>query len=135
MPTLETGFTADSRHLESSIIAAHSFGLMFVEGQFGSVSATDVNFKNWSGVRSQLRLGIDTPFGAPFVQLTHRDFGHTADTAGYVGFEIANTEIKTDTYAFSTSLHKDWSPFGSWINRFHRLDSGAQPKQRCGVHH
>jgi hypothetical protein len=99
-----TGFTADSRHLESSIIAAYSFGLMFVEGQFGSVSATDVNFKNWSGVRSQLRLGIDTPFGAPFVQLTHRDFRHTSDTAGYMGFEIANTEFKADTYAFSTSL-------------------------------
>ena len=99
-----TGFTADSRHLESSIIAAHSFGLMFVEGQFGSISASDVNFKDWSGVRSQLRLGIDTPFGAPFIQLTYRDFGHTSDTAGYVGFEIANTEIKTDTYAFSTSL-------------------------------
>jgi hypothetical protein len=99
-----TGFTADSRQLESSIIAAHSFGLMFVEGQFGSISATDINFKNWSGVRSQVRLGIDTPVGAPFVQLTYRDFGHTSDTAGYVGFEIANTEFKADTYAFSTSL-------------------------------
>ena len=99
-----TGFNSDSRQLESSIIAAHSFGLMFVEGQFGSISASDVNFKNWSGVRSQLRLGIDTPYGAPFVQLTHRDFGSTSDTAGYVGFEIANTEFKADTYAFSTSL-------------------------------
>jgi hypothetical protein len=99
-----TGFTSDSRQLETSIIAAHSFGLVFVEGQFGSISATDINFKNWSGVRSQVRLGIDTPFGAPFVQLTHRDFGHTSDTAGYMGFEIANTEFKADTYAFSTSL-------------------------------
>lgn len=100
-----TGFNAYSRQLESSVIAAHSFvGLMFVEGQFGSVSATDVNFKNWSGVRSQVRLGVDTPFGAPFVQLTHRDFGLTSDTAGYVGFELATTEFKADTYAFSTSL-------------------------------
>jgi hypothetical protein len=98
------GFTADSRHLESSIVAAHSFGLLFVEGQFGSISATDVNFNNWSGVRSQVRLGIDTPFGAPFVQLTHKDFGHTSDTAGYVGFEIANSEFKAASYAFRTSL-------------------------------
>ncbi|QOL19708.1 hypothetical protein [Candidatus Bodocaedibacter vickermanii] len=98
------GFSADSRQLESSIVAAHSFGLMFVEGQFGSISTTDVNFNDWSGVRSQVRFGIDTPFGAPFVQLTHRNFGHTSDTAGYVGFEIANTEFKADTYAFSTSV-------------------------------
>lgn len=99
-----TGFNDDSRQLETSMVAAHSFGLMFVEGQFGSVSASNVNFNDWSGVRSQVRLGIDTPFGAPFVQLTHRDFEHTSDTAGYVGFEIANTEFKADTYAFSTSL-------------------------------
>ncbi len=99
-----TGFNTDSRQLESSIVAAHSFGLMFIEGQFGSVSASDVNFNNWSGIRSQVRLGIDTPFGAPFIQLTHRDFGHTSDTATYVGFEIATTEFKADTYAFSTSL-------------------------------
>lgn len=99
-----TGFTTDSRQLETSVIAAHSFGLIFVEGQFGSVSTSDVNFNNWSGARSHVRLGIDTPFGAPFVQLTHRDFGHTSDTAGYVGFEIATTEFKADTYAFSTSL-------------------------------
>ncbi|QOL20240.1 hypothetical protein [Candidatus Bodocaedibacter vickermanii] len=98
------GFSADSRHLESSIVAAHSFEAFFVEGQFGSVSATDFNFKDWSGVRSQVRLGIDTPFGAPFIQLTHRNFGHTSDTAGYVGLEIANTEFKADTYSFSTSL-------------------------------
>ena len=97
------GFSADSRQLESSIVAAHSFGLMFVEGQFGSVSATDVNFKDWTGVRSQVRFGIDTPFGAPFIQLTHRNFGHMSDTVGYVGFELANTEFKADTYAFSTS--------------------------------
>jgi hypothetical protein len=38
------------------------------------------------------------------VQLTHRDFGHTSDTAGYVGFEIANSEFKAESYAFSTSL-------------------------------
>ena len=99
-----TGFNTDSRQLESSIIAAHSFGLVFVEGQFGSVSASDVNFKDWSGLRSQVRFGVDTPFGAPFVQLTHRDFGSTSDTAGYVGFEIATTEFKADTYSFSTSL-------------------------------
>jgi hypothetical protein len=99
-----TGFTSDSRLLETSVIAAHSFGVFFVEGQLGSISATDVNFKDWSGVRSQVRLGIDTPFGAPFVQVTHRDFGHTSDTAGYVGFEIANSEFKAESYAFSTSL-------------------------------
>lgn len=99
-----TGFNTNSRHLESSIVAAHSFGVMFVEGQFGSVSATDVNFNDWTGVRSQVRFGIDTPFGAPFIQLTHRNFGHMSDIVGYVGFELANTEFKADTYSFSTSL-------------------------------
>jgi hypothetical protein len=98
------GFSSDSRHMESSIVAAHSFGAAFVEAQFGSVSATDVNYKDWSGVRSQVKLGIDTPFGAPFVQLTHRDFGKSSDTAAYIGFEIANAEFKADTYAFSTTL-------------------------------
>jgi 1-acyl-sn-glycerol-3-phosphate acyltransferase len=46
--------------------AAHSFGFVFVEGQFGSVSASDVNFQDWSGLRSQVRVGIDTPVGALF---------------------------------------------------------------------
>jgi hypothetical protein len=99
------GFSSGSRHMESSIVAAHSFGAAFVEAQFGSVSATNVNTKDWSDLRSQVKLGIDTPYGAPpFVQLTHRDFGSTSDTAAYVGFEIANAEFKADTYAFSTNL-------------------------------
>ena len=99
-----SGFSSDSRHMESSIVAAHSFGSAFVEAQFGSVSAVDVNSKDWSGLRTQLKIGIDTPFGAPFVQLTHRDFGTTSDTAAYIGFEIANAEFKADTYIFSTTL-------------------------------
>jgi len=99
-----TGFNADSRHLESSVIAAHFFGFVFVEGQFGSVSASDVNFQDWSGLRSQVRVGIDTQVETLFLHLTHREFGSMSDSAAYVGFEIANTEFKTDTYAFSTSL-------------------------------
>lgn len=90
------GFTADSHHTETSVVAAQSFGAFFVEGQIGSV-----NFQDWSGVRSQLRLGVDTPYGAPFVQLTHRDFGSKSDTAAYVGLEVANIELKTAEYTFS----------------------------------
>lgn len=98
------GFNGDSYQSESSIVAAHSFGLAFVEVQVGSVWGSDINRNNWSGVRSQSRVGINTPLGAPFIQVTYRDFGEISDKSGYIGFEIANTEFKIDTYTFSASL-------------------------------
>jgi hypothetical protein len=99
-----TGFGSEGRQLETSVVASHSFGSFFIEGQLGSVSATDVRFKDWSGVRSQVTLGVDTQWMSPFVQLTHRDFGNTTDTATYAGFEVDISELNADTYAFSTHL-------------------------------
>jgi hypothetical protein len=78
-------------------VAAQLLGNMYVEGQLGSVS-----FEGGSGMRSQVRVGIDTPYGMPFVQLTHRDFGAKTDTAAYVGLEVSSLEIKTAEYTLST---------------------------------
>jgi hypothetical protein len=99
-----TGFGSEGRQLETSVVASHSFGSFFIEGQLGSVSATDVRFKDWSGVRSQVTLGVDTQWVSPFVQLTHRDFGDRTDTATYAGFQMDISELNADTYAFSTHL-------------------------------
>jgi hypothetical protein len=105
-----TGFGSEGRQLETSVVASHSFGSFFIEGQLGSVSATDVRFKDWSGVRSQLTLGLDTAWVSPFVQLTHRDFGNTTDTATYAGFQMDISELNADTYAFSTHLFTKIGP-------------------------
>jgi hypothetical protein len=99
-----TGFGSEGRQLETSIVASHSFGSFFIEGQLGSVSATDVRFKDWSGIRSQVTVGVDTSWVSPFVQVTHRDFGNTTDTATYAGFQMDISELNADTYAFSTHL-------------------------------
>ncbi|MCP5322506.1 MAG: hypothetical protein H6492_00640 [Candidatus Paracaedibacteraceae bacterium] len=97
------GFGENGRQTETSVVASHNFGSFFVEGQLGHVSANDVNFKDWSGVRSQLTLGYDFDWGAPFVQAVHRDFGKTTDTAAYAGVEVNMSEIKGDTYTFTTN--------------------------------
>lgn len=99
-----TRFGAKGRQLETSLVASHSFGLLFIEGQLGSVSATDVRLKDWSGVRSQLTLGLDTAWVSPFVQLAKRDFGDRTDTATYAGLEVDLSEVKADSYSFSTYL-------------------------------
>lgn len=98
------GVGTDGRQLETSLVASHSFGPVFLEGQLGSVSATEVRFKDWSGVRSQITLGVDTAWGSPFVQVTHRDFGDKIDTAAYAGFEMDLSELKAESYTFSTHL-------------------------------
>ena len=90
---------SNAHHTETSVVTAQSLGNMYIEGQLGTISV-----KGGSGMRSQVRLGVDTSYGMPFVQLTHRDFGSTTDAAAYVGFELANAEFKADTYAFSTTL-------------------------------
>lgn len=98
------GFGTDGCQLETSVVASHSFGPLFIEGQLGSVSATDVRFKDWSGVRSQLTLGVDTAWGSPFVQVTHRDFGDRTDMATYAGLEVDLSELKAESYSFSTHV-------------------------------
>lgn len=97
------GFGEHGRQSETSVLASYNFGACFVEGQLGHVSVKDVNFKDWSGIRSQLTLGYDFNWGAPFVQAVHRDFGKTTDTAAYAGVELNLSEIKGDTYTFTTN--------------------------------
>lgn len=98
------GFGLDGRQLETSIVASHNLGSLFIEGQLGSVSATDVRFKDWAATRSQLTLGLDTDWFSPFVQVTLRDFGDKTDTATHAGLDIDLSETKADTYSFSTRL-------------------------------
>ena len=90
---------SNAHHTETSLVAAQSLGNMYIEGQLGTVS-----FEGGSGMRSQVRLGVDTSYGMPFVQLTHRDFGALSDTAAYVGLEVSALELKTSDYTFSTQL-------------------------------
>ena len=102
------GFGTDSRQLETSVVASHSFGSFFIEGQIGSVSATEVHNSNWSGVRSQLTLGLDTAFVSPFVQLTHRQLDRSGlglgETTAYVGLDAEVAKLAADTYSVDTRL-------------------------------
>jgi hypothetical protein len=115
------GFGTDSRQLETSVVASHSFGSFFIEGQIGSVSATEVHNSNWSGLRSQVTLGLDTEFVSPFVQLTHRQLDRSGvldlnETTAYVGLDMEVAKLAADTYSVDTRLlakagygSKDWS--------------------------
>ena len=90
---------SNAHHTETYLVAAQSLRNMYIEGQLGTVS-----FEGGSGMRSQVRLGVDTSYGMPFVQLTHRDFGALSDTAAYVGLEVSALELKASDYTFSTQL-------------------------------
>jgi hypothetical protein len=102
------GFGTDSRQLETSVVASHSFGSFFVEGQIGSVSANDVHISDWSGVRSQVTLGLDTEFVSPFVQLTHRQLDRSGldlnETTAHVGLDMDIAKLAADTYSVDTRL-------------------------------
>jgi len=115
------GFGIDSRQLETSVVASQSFGSFFIEGQIGSVSATDVHLSDWSGLRSQVTIGLDTEFVTPFVQLTHRQLDRSgvfdlSETTAYVGLDVDVAKLAVDTYSIDTRLlakvgygSKDWS--------------------------
>ncbi|QOL20322.1 hypothetical protein [Candidatus Bodocaedibacter vickermanii] len=114
------GFGIDSRQLETSVVASHSFGSFFVEGQIGSVSATEVHNSNWSGLRSQVTLGLDTEFVSPFVQVAHRQLDRSGlnlnETTAYVGLDAEVAKLAADTYSIDTRLlakagygSKNWS--------------------------
>ena len=113
-------FGIDSRQLETSVVASHSFGAFFVEGQVGTVSATEVHNSNWSGLRSQVTLGLDTEFVSPFVQLAHRQLDRSGldlnETTTYVGLDAEVAKLAADTYSIDTRLltkvgygSKNWS--------------------------
>jgi hypothetical protein len=99
-----SGFGIDGRQLESFVVASHSFGSFFIEGQFGSIAATEVHFKDWSGSRAQLTVGVDTSWVSPFVQVSYRNLNDQPDTAVYGGLEVDLSELKTDGYTVSTHL-------------------------------
>ena len=115
------GFGLDGRQLETSVVASHSFGGFFVEGQLGAVSANNVHTADWSGVRSQVTLGVDTQFVSPFIQVAYRqlDRNHTYalnDTAAYVGLDVEVAGLTMDAYRMDTRLltkvgvgSKDWT--------------------------
>jgi hypothetical protein len=115
------GFGLEGRQLESSVVASHSFGGLFIEGQAGSVSAANVHNSDWNGVRSQLTIGLDTSFVSPFVQISHRQLDRDGihqlnETAGYVGLDMEVANLAADTYSFNTRLltkvgygEKSWS--------------------------
>jgi hypothetical protein len=115
------GFGTDSPQLETSVVASHSFGSFFLEGQVGTVSATEVHNSNWSGLRSQVTFGLDTAFVSPFVQLAHRQLNRDDeyalnDKTAYVGLEMEIANLATDTYSIDTRLltkvgygSKNWS--------------------------
>jgi hypothetical protein len=103
------GFSTDSRQLETSVVASHSFGSFFVEGQVGSVSANDIHLSDWSGYRSQITLGLDAEFVSPFVQLAHRQLDRSgvfnlSETTGYVGLDAEVAKLAADTYSIDTRL-------------------------------
>jgi hypothetical protein len=102
------GFGIDSRQLETSVVASHSFGAFFVEGQVGTVSATEVHNNDWSGYRSQVTLGLDTEFVSPFVQLAHRQLDRSGldlnETTAYVGLDAEVAKLAADTYSIDTRL-------------------------------
>jgi hypothetical protein len=102
------GFGVEGRQYETSLAVSQSFGAFFIEGQLGSVSATDVHQSNWSGMRSQVTLGVDTEFVSPFVQITHRHLGRDGldlkQTTGYVGLEMDVANLKSDSYSVDASL-------------------------------
>ncbi|MBN8568532.1 MAG: hypothetical protein J0M18_02780 [Ignavibacteria bacterium] len=102
------GFGVEGRQLETSIIASQSFGAFFIEGQIGTVSATDVHDSNWKGMRSQVTLGIDTEFVSPFVQVAHRQLDRGGfdlnQTTAYVGVDMDVAKLKADSYTVDTRL-------------------------------
>jgi hypothetical protein len=102
------GFGIDSRQLETSVVASHSFGSFFVEGQIGSVSATEVHNSNWSGLRSQVTLGLDTEFVSPFIQVSHRQLDRSGldlnETTAHVGLDMDIAKLAADTYSVDTRL-------------------------------
>ena len=103
------GFGIEGRQLETSVVASHSFGGLFIEGQAGSVSAANVHNSEWSGVRSQLTLGFDTSIVSPFVQISHRQLDRDGihqlnETTGYVGLDMEVANLTADTYSVNTRL-------------------------------
>ncbi|MCP5322574.1 MAG: hypothetical protein H6492_01000 [Candidatus Paracaedibacteraceae bacterium] len=104
-----TGFETESNQLETSVVMSHNLGSFFIEGQLGMVSADNVHTSAWSGLRSQLTLGLDTEYVSPFIQISHRQLDkdsayHLNDTAAYLGLDMDIASLTADTYVLTTRL-------------------------------
>ncbi|MCP5322395.1 MAG: hypothetical protein H6492_00045 [Candidatus Paracaedibacteraceae bacterium] len=103
------GFETESNQLETSVVMSHNLGSFFIEGQLGMVSADNVHTSAWSGLRSQLTLGLDTAYVSPFIQISHRQLDkdsayHLNDTTAYLGLDMDIASLTADTYALTTRL-------------------------------
>lgn len=122
-----SGFNAESRHTETSVMVAQQFGAAFAEVQLGSVNAKDVNKADFNGSRTQLTLGVDTTYITPFVQLTHRNLdrqgtlftSNVLDTTVALGAEVGVAHHQTDAYVVDVHLtgkvgynNKRWTALG-----------------------
>ncbi|MCP5322393.1 MAG: hypothetical protein H6492_00035 [Candidatus Paracaedibacteraceae bacterium] len=103
------GFETESNQLETSVVMSHNLGSFFIEGQLGMVSADNVHTSTWSGLRSQLTLGLDTAYVSPFIQISHRQLDkdsayHLNDTTAYLGLDMDIASLTADTYVLTTRL-------------------------------
>ncbi len=105
------GFLSNSFQSETSIIASHSFGALFIEAQFGAVNAENVKKSDFSGNRTQITLGFDTTHISPFVQVLHRSFergglvrSQALDTMVSLAIDMALVNYAADTYTIDTYL-------------------------------
>jgi hypothetical protein len=132
------GFGLEGQQFESSVVVSHSFGAVFLEGQMGSVSASDVHFSDWSGLRSQVTLGLDTVYVSPFVQVTYRQLdrgGHhqLKDTTASVGLDMDIASLSGDTYHIDSRLltkvgygEKAWSQGSKDLGRVTGLQGSVE---------
>jgi hypothetical protein len=99
----------EGRQLETSMLVSHNVGAFFIEGQLGTVSADQVHISDWSGMRAQVTVGVDTQFVSPFVQVTHRQLDRNEmfslnEIAAYVGLDMDIAAFKTEAYTLNSRL-------------------------------
>jgi hypothetical protein len=97
-------FSHDGRQMEGSLLLSQSYHGLFLEGQFGVVSAKGVHGKEWNILRNQITVGWDLPLVTPFVQLSIHNHEHKNCTSAFVGVEVGAFNYTTDSYQYSQSL-------------------------------
>lgn len=80
---------------ESSALVSCSVKDIFLEGQVGAIE---------EGYRTSLKLGVDTAFASPFVQLAQRKSGEVSETRAVIGVEAAQLTFKTDSGHISNNI-------------------------------
>lgn len=103
------GFGIEGHQLETSMLVSHNVGAFFIECQLGTVSADQVHISDWSGMRAQVTVGVDTQFASPFLQVTHRQLDRNEmislnETTAYVGLDMDIGAFKTEAYTLNSRL-------------------------------